>query len=88
MFEPNDLPFQRMVQRGFESWLMNLFSRGAFAGRTPGESFQVQVTSTPQDIDAGRFIIELRVAPAVPLRFLTIRLVQSGEHGQVQEGRL
>jgi hypothetical protein len=88
VFEPNDLPFQRMVQRGFESWLMNLFGRGAFAGRTPGESFQVQVTSTPQDIDAGRFIIELRVAPAVPLRFLTIRLVQSGEHGQVQEGRL
>lgn len=87
VFEPNDTVFQRMVQRGFESWLTLMFGRGAFSGRTAAESFQVNVISTPQDIDAGRFIVELRVAPSLPLKFLTIRLVQTGVHGLVQEGR-
>ena len=35
--------------------------------------------NTPQSVDDGRFIVELRVAPARPLAFLTIRLVQVGD---------
>ena len=87
VFEPNDTVFQRLVQRSFEAWLALMFNRGAFAGRTQAESFQVNVISTPQDVDAGRFIVELRVAPSLPLKFLTIRLVQTGERGLIQEGR-
>jgi hypothetical protein len=35
--------------------------------------------NTPQSIDLGRFIVELRVAPSLPLTFLTIRLIQTND---------
>ena len=44
VFEPNDDSFRRLVQRGFEAMLDDMFVRGAFAGATPATSFQV-VTS-------------------------------------------
>jgi hypothetical protein len=90
VFERNDDSFRRLVQRGFEGMLNDLFSRGAFAGATPAQSFQV-VTSdslnTPASVDQGRFIVALRVAPSLPLTFLTIRLIAAGDRGLVAEGR-
>jgi len=41
--------------------------------------------NTPRSMEQGRFIVELRVAPSLPLRFLTVRLVQNGDRGFVQE---
>jgi hypothetical protein len=82
VFEPNDDAFRRMVQRGFEAMLGDLFQRGAFAGRTAGDAFQVVADgaiNTAASIDQGRFIVELRVAPSRPLTFLTLRLVQTGD---------
>jgi hypothetical protein len=86
VFEPNNDAFRRMVRRGFESVLEIMFLRGAFAGDTRASSFQVIVTSSPEDVDAGRFIVELRVAPSLPLTFMTIRLIQAGDRGLVSEG--
>ena len=86
VFEPNNDAFRRMVRRGFESVLEILFLRGAFAGDTRATSFQVLVTLSPQDVQAGRFIVELRVAPSLPLTFMTIRLIQAGDRGLVSEG--
>jgi phage tail sheath protein FI len=90
VFEPNDDSFRRLVQRGFEAMLDDLFSRGAFAGKTRQTSFQV-VTSdslnTQTSVDQGRFIVELRVAPSLPLTFLTIRLIAAGDRGMIVEGR-
>lgn len=88
VFEPNDAPFRRLVQRGFEGFLSRMFERGAFAGRTAASAFQVvtsRAVNTPQSIDQGRFIVELRVAPALPMKFLTVRLVQSGDRALVVE---
>jgi hypothetical protein len=82
VFEPNDDVFRRMVQRGFEAILGDLFQRGAFAGSTVATAFQVVTgnsLNTRQSVEQGRFIVELRVAPSRPLVFLTIRLVQTGE---------
>jgi len=82
VFEPNDDAFRRMVQRGFEAMLGGLFERGAFAGDTTTTAFQVRTDSslnTNASVDQGRFIVELRVAPARPLTFVTMRLVQTGE---------
>lgn len=90
VFEPNSPAFRRSVQRGFEALLERLFLRGAFAGATAATSFQVvtgDALNTRQSVEAGRFIVELRVAPAQPLTFLTLRLVQTGERGFVTEGR-
>ncbi|MEK6302418.1 MAG: hypothetical protein AABO41_17035 [Acidobacteriota bacterium] len=90
VFEPNDDSFRRLVQRGFEAMLDDLFQRGAFAGGTPQASFQVVTSNslnTPASVDQGRFIVELRVAPSLPLTFLTIRLIAAGDRGLVVEGR-
>ena len=40
----------------------------------------------PQGIDNGRFVTEIRVAPSLPMRFLTVRLVRSGERTFIFEG--
>ena len=90
VFEPNDAVFRRGVQRGFEAMLGEMFVRGAFAGGTPQTSFQVVTgdsLNTPQSLDLGRFIVELRVAPSLPMTFLTIRLVQTGDRSLVVETR-
>jgi hypothetical protein len=89
VFEPNSPAFRRAVQRGFEALLEQLFIRGAFVGNTASEAFQVVTKSylnTPQSIEQGRFIVELKVAPSQPLTFLTVRLLQSNDRGLVTEG--
>lgn len=80
-FLPNDEPLRRLVRRRFEELLGRLFARGAFAGRTHGEAYQVVVDrtlNTPQRMERGELLVELRVAPSQPLMFLTVRLVQAG----------
>jgi len=70
--------------------LDGMFERGAFAGVSPATSYQVVTDSslnTPQSVDLGRFIIELRVAPSLPMRFLTIRLVQTSDRTHALEVR-
>lgn len=87
VFEPNGDTFRRLVQRGFEAILDELFVRGAFAGAQRESAYQVVVTAEPRMVDQGRFVVELKVAPAQPMKFLTVRLVQSGERGAVTEVR-
>jgi len=90
VFEPNSAAFRRAVDRGFTEMLDGMFERGAFAGANPATSYQVATDSslnTPQSVDLGRFIIELRVAPSLPMRFLTIRLVQTSDRTQALEVR-
>lgn len=90
VFEPNDDPFRRSVQRGFEGLLDGMFLRGAFAGRTSRDAFQVvtdNTLNTPASVDQGRFFVELRVAPSLPLAFLTVRLLQAADRTFVTEGK-
>lgn len=89
VFEPNGDTLRRSVQRGFTLLLTDLFRRGAFAGATADDSFRVVTNgaiNTSADRDNGRFLVELRVAPSLPLQFLTVRLVQTGERLTVAEG--
>jgi phage tail sheath protein FI len=81
VFEPNDVDLQERVLTDFERLLSALHQRGALAGTTPEEAYQVVADATvnpPQSVDRGRFVVELRVAPSQPLKFLRVRLVQSG----------
>ena len=83
-----DEVFRRLVRRGFESILDQMFVRGAFAGKSPDTSYQVVLSdslNTPQSVEQGRFIVEIRVAPSQPMAFITIRLVQTGDRGRVTE---
>ncbi|HEY0461040.1 MAG TPA: hypothetical protein VGC97_18030 [Pyrinomonadaceae bacterium] len=88
VFEPNDERFRRQVERGFSELLDLMFVRGAFAGNTPANSYQVVIGETVnnfQSIEQGRFIVELRVAPSLPLKFVTVRLIQAGGRSNVVE---
>jgi len=90
VFEPNSPAFRRSVDRGFTQMLDGMFERGAFAGATPASAYQVVVgdsLNTPQSVDQGRFIVELKVAPSLPMTFLTIRLVQTSDRSLATEVR-
>lgn len=81
-FEPNSDAFRRTVQRGFERLLGRMLELGAFAGATASQSYRVDTGSppnTPTSIEAGRLVVDLKVAPSRPLAFLTVRLVRTGE---------
>ena len=87
VFEPNDAAFRRRIERGFDAILASLFERGAFAGARASDAYRVTVGDPPntrQSVDAGRLIVELRVAPSVPLEFLTVRMVRSGDRFTVE----
>ena len=88
VFEPNDERFRRQVQRGFAALLDLMFVRGAFAGATPANSYQVIVGETVnnfQSTEQGRFIVELRIAPSLPLKFVTVRLINAGGRSSLTE---
>lgn len=90
VFEPHNDAFHRLVRRGFERMLGVMFTRGAFAGASHETAFRVVTDSTintRHSMEQGHFIVELKVAPAMPLNFLTIRLVQSGDRGLATEER-
>ena len=82
--------FERLLRHKFELLLGDLFRRGAFAGRTSDQAFRVMVTSsanrTQNRTEQGRLMIDLYVAPAQPLVFVNIRLIQQGQTPFVIEG--
>ena len=81
VFEPNNGPFRDRVRRYFTGVLNDFYARGALAGRSAEEAFRVVVDDTVNDarsIDRGRLIVELHVAPSAALRFIRVRLVQTG----------
>lgn len=85
VFEPNGDVLRRAVERGFTQMLDSMFRQGAFVGRTVQEAFRVSVDPTAADRDGGRLIVEIGVAPSQPMRFLTVRLFQSGERFTIAE---
>jgi len=90
VFEPNSPAFRRAVDRGFTQMLDGMFERGAFAGATAATAYQVVTDdslNTPQSVDQGRFIVELKVAPSLPMTFLTIRLIQTSDRSLALEVR-
>jgi hypothetical protein len=89
-FEPNSDAFRRTVQRGFERLLARMFELGAFSGARASDAYRVNTGSppnTPASIEAGRLIVELKVAPSRPLAFLTVRLVRTAEGSLQVEAR-
>jgi len=89
VFESNSSRLRRRIAGKFRHVLTDLFQRGAFAGTTAAESFRVITgpsVNTPESIDRGELIVELRVAPSRPLSFLVIRLYQQDFEGLQVEG--
>ena len=82
VFQPNNKAFRRLVHRNLKTVFDALLIQGALAGRTPDDAYRIATNgslNSLHNIDRGRFIAEIKVAPSVPLEFLTIRLMQTGD---------
>lgn len=77
-FEPNDANTWQSAEAMTGNFLMNLWREGALQGSKPEHAFFVKVglgkTMTQNDIQQGRMIIELGVAPIKPAEFIIIRI--------------
>ncbi|GAA0460643.1 hypothetical protein Ade02nite_14970 [Paractinoplanes deccanensis] len=79
VFEPNGDALWSEVRRLVTSFLTRLYAAGALTGATAREAFFVRcdrTTMTRADLDAGRFVCLVGVAPAEPLEYLVLRLTR------------
>jgi hypothetical protein len=84
VFESNTAALRRNAAALFDRLLRSLYEQGALAGRTAREAYRVvtdTTVNTPETVRRGQLIVEVRVAPATPLEFIVVRLVQRG--GQI-----
>ncbi|MDF2959247.1 MAG: hypothetical protein K0S39_982 [Paenibacillus sp.] len=79
VFEPNDEQLWARVQRTIEAFLTRVWRDGALMGSSPSEAFYVNIgrsTMTQDDIDNGRLICIIGVAPVKPAEFVIFRITQ------------
>ena len=80
VFEPNSLNLWQALKINIESFLNGLWRAGAFQGATSDQAFFVRCglgqTMTQGDVDAGRVIVEVGIAPLKPAEFVIIRIQQ------------
>ena len=79
VFEPNDEVLWVRVQRTISVFLNNMWRNGSLAGSSPEEAFFVNIgrdTMSQDDIDNGRLICVIGVAPVKPAEFVIFRITQ------------
>ncbi len=88
VFEPNDEPLWARVRQSVTNFLIRVWRDGALMGSTPEEAFFVKcdrTTMTQDDIDNGRMIMLIGVAPVKPAEFVIIRIGQWVGGSEVEE---
>lgn len=79
VFEPNSTALWNRVTRTIEAFLATCWRDGALAGSSPSEAFFVEcgpTTMTQDDIDNGRLICQIGIAPVKPAEFVIFRITQ------------
>jgi Bacteriophage tail sheath protein len=79
VFEPNGETLWASVRRTVDDFLLSEWRNGALAGHKPEEAFLVKcdrTTMTQNDLDDGRLICLIGVAPAKPAEFVIFRIGQ------------
>lgn len=79
VFEPNDELLWVRVRRTVETFLSGMWRSGALAGASEAEAFFVDIgpnTMTQDDIDSGKLICVIGVAPVKPAEFVIFRITQ------------
>ena len=79
VFEPNDEVLWTRVQRTISVFLEGLWRGGSLSGTSPEEAFFVNIgrdTMTQDDIDNGRLVCVIGVAPVKPAEFVIFRISQ------------
>ncbi|MDH4100239.1 MAG: phage tail sheath subtilisin-like domain-containing protein, partial [Nitrospirota bacterium] len=79
VFEPNDEKLWARVKQSITEFLTRVWKDGALMGKTVEEAFFVKcdrTTMTQDDIDNGRLICVIGVAPVKPAEFVIFRIAQ------------
>ena len=79
VFEPNDERLWARVHRTIDAFLTRVWRGGALMGSSPGEAFYIDIsrnTMTQDDIDNGRLICVIGIAPVKPAEFVIFRITQ------------
>jgi phage tail sheath protein FI len=79
VFEPNAPSTWARVQQSITSFLITIWRNGALFGNTQDEAFFVKcdrTTMTQDDIDNGRLICYIGIAPVKPAEFVIFRIGQ------------
>lgn len=79
VFEPNDEVLWVRVKRTIDVFLNGLWRAGYLAGSSAGEAFFVNIgrnTMSQDDIDNGRLICVIGIAPVKPAEFVVFRISQ------------
>jgi phage tail sheath protein FI len=79
VFEPNDHLLWRQARAAARAFLQRVWQQGGLKGSNPDQAFFVRcdrTTMTQDDIDHGRLIMEVGVAPLRPAEFVVLRIGQ------------
>jgi phage tail sheath protein FI len=79
VFEPNDEKLWSRIRQSISNFLTTQWREGALMGTTRDEAFFVicdRTTMTEDDIDNGRLICEIGIAPVRPAEFVIFRIQQ------------
>ena len=79
VFEPNGERLWERVRASVDAFLLGQWRQGALAGITADEAWFVRCgrdTMTQDDLDAGRLVVVVGVAPLRPAEFVIIRIGQ------------
>ncbi len=86
VFEPNDEQLWVRVKRTIDVFLTGLWRNGSLAGSSASEAFFVEIgrsTMSQDDIDNGRLVCMIGVAPVKPAEFVIFRITQkTNESGE------
>ncbi len=80
VFEPNTANTWVKVQTAIENFLSDIWRQGGLAGAKERDAFRVVVglgtTMTAADVNAGKLIVDVKVAPSRPAEFIILRFSQ------------
>ncbi|MDQ7777209.1 MAG: phage tail sheath C-terminal domain-containing protein [Paracoccus aminovorans] len=79
VFEPNSEALWERVTQSITSFLIGVWKSGALMGTTPEEGFFVtcdRSTMSQDDIDNGRLVCEIGLAPVAPAEFVIFKIGQ------------
>lgn len=90
VFEINDEPLWARIKRSVSDFLMGLWLDGMLQGASKEQAFFVKcdrTTMTQADIDNGRLICVIGIAPVKPAEFVIFRIGQWDGGQSVEEGQ-
>jgi uncharacterized protein len=77
VFEPNGPRLWAVIRSSIENFLRSVWKQGALQGSTQQEAFFVRcdlTTMTQNDLDNGRLVCIVGVAPVAPAEFVIVQI--------------